>query len=103
MGRAAAALADVIIVTDDNPRTEDARQIVAAILQGVDAAGASARTRVIHDRAGAIRAALAEAAAGDVVLVAGKGHEAYQIVGEERRPFSDAACVRALLASGGSA
>ena len=55
---------------------------------------------MVHDRAAAIRAALADARAGDVVLVAGKGHEDYQIVGTERRPFSDQAVVCAALGPG---
>jgi UDP-N-acetylmuramoyl-L-alanyl-D-glutamate--2,6-diaminopimelate ligase len=97
MGRIAAALADAIVVTDDNPRREDAGEIVAAIIEGVTAAGGAARTRVIHDRAQAIGSALTQAAADDVVLVAGKGHEDYQIVGSERRPFSDAAVVLQVL------
>ena len=97
MGRIAATLADQVILTDDNPRREDPREIVASIMQGVTAAGGAARTRVIHDRAQAIRAALTGAPADDVVLVAGKGHEEYQIVGHERRAFSDAAVVRKVL------
>ncbi len=103
MGRIAAALADRIIVTDDNPRAEDAGQITDGIMQGISAAdasaaGAGARARVIHDRGAAIRAALGEAEPSDVVLVAGKGHEDYQLVGAERRSFSDSAAVRAALA-----
>jgi UDP-N-acetylmuramoyl-L-alanyl-D-glutamate--2,6-diaminopimelate ligase len=97
MGRIAAGLADAIVVTDDNPRREDAAEIVAAIIEGVTAAGGAARTRVIHDRAQAIGSALTQAAADDVVLVAGKGHEDYQVVGSERRPFSDAAVVLQVL------
>ena len=92
MGAAAQALADRVIVTDDNPRTEDARLIRAAVLAG--AAGAME----IGDRARAIAAAVAGAVAGDVVVVAGKGHEAGQIVGREVLPFSDADEVRAAIA-----
>ncbi|MEY4763106.1 MAG: hypothetical protein RLZZ200_2962 [Pseudomonadota bacterium] len=91
MGRAAAARADSLYVTDDNPRGEDASAIVQDILQGAPTA------RVIHDRAAAIDEAVAVAGPGDVVLVAGKGHEEYQLVGGEKRPFSDAATVRAAL------
>jgi len=98
MGRIAASLADAIIVTDDNPRGEAADAIVAAIMDGISEAGGAPRTRVIHDRALAIASALAQAVPDDVVLVAGKGHEDYQIVGSERRPFSDAAVVLQLLA-----
>jgi len=102
MGRIAATLADEIIVTDDNPRREDPREIVAPIMEAITAAGGAARTSVIHDRAQAIRGALANAPALDVVLVAGKGHEDYQIVGSERRAFSDVAVVRQVLAERGS-
>jgi UDP-N-acetylmuramoyl-L-alanyl-D-glutamate--2,6-diaminopimelate ligase len=98
MGGIAASLADAIIVTDDNPRGEDPGAIVAAIMDGISAAGGAPRTRVIHDRAQAIGSALAQAAPSDVVLVAGKGHEDYQVIGSERRPFSDAAVVLQLLA-----
>lgn len=90
----AAGLADVVVVTDDNPRTESPQQIVADILAGLPA-GRSAR--VIHDRAEAIRSTLASARAGDVVLVAGKGHEDYQIDATGRRPFSDQRVARAAL------
>ncbi len=85
MGAVADELADRIIVTDDNPRSEDPAAITAAIASGVK----SHALRVIHDRGEAIAAALAAAAAGDVVLIAGKGHEDYQIYGDRRRAFSD--------------
>ncbi len=99
MGRIAARGADLLVVTDDNPRTEDPARIIAAIVQGIEQAGALARARVVHDRAAAIRSALAGARAGDVVLVAGKGHEDYQVIGTERRPFSDASAVRQALSA----
>jgi UDP-N-acetylmuramoyl-L-alanyl-D-glutamate--2,6-diaminopimelate ligase len=102
MGRIAASLADQIIVTDDNPRREEPREIVAPIIEAITAAGGAARSRVIHDRATAIGSALASAAASDVVLVAGKGHEDYQVIGNERRAFSDAAVVRRVLSERGS-
>jgi UDP-N-acetylmuramoyl-L-alanyl-D-glutamate--2,6-diaminopimelate ligase len=98
MGRIAATLADEIVVTDDNPRHEDPGEITAAIMQGISAAGGAARSRLIHDRGMAIHSALANAAPGDVVLVAGKGHEDYQIIGTRRRAFSDAVVVRQVLA-----
>jgi UDP-N-acetylmuramoyl-L-alanyl-D-glutamate--2,6-diaminopimelate ligase len=85
MGAVADGLADQLIVTDDNPRSEDPAAITAAILAGIETHPA----RVIHDRARAIAAALAGATAGDVVLIAGKGHEDYQIYGDRRRAFSD--------------
>ena len=90
MGEAAERLADRIIVTDDNPRSEDADRIVAMILAGLRV---PARAEVVRDRALAIGAALDDARPGDVVLIAGKGHEDCQIVGNERRAFSDRACV----------
>ena len=86
MGAAAAAHADALIVTDDNPRTEAPEAIVAQIVQGIPA---GTTFRVIHDRQAAIHAAIDAAQPGDVVVVAGKGHEDYQIVGSERRAFSD--------------
>jgi UDP-N-acetylmuramoyl-L-alanyl-D-glutamate--2,6-diaminopimelate ligase len=86
MGAAAEAHADVVVLTDDNPRSEPPRAILEQILAGMRE-GASAH--VIADRADAIHYALTEADAGDVVVIAGKGHEEYQIVGGEYRPFSD--------------
>jgi UDP-N-acetylmuramoyl-L-alanyl-D-glutamate--2,6-diaminopimelate ligase len=85
MGAIADELADQIIVTDDNPRSEDPQEIIRGIADGIKSHG----VRVIHDRAAAIAAALNEAGAGDVVLIAGKGHEDYQIYGASRRSFSD--------------
>ena len=93
MGRIAAELADEIILTDDNPRTEAPQHITAQILQGI----APHPARIEHDRAGAIRAALQVSVAEDVVLIAGKGHETYQTYGAEQRPFSDQAVVRTVL------
>jgi UDP-N-acetylmuramoyl-L-alanyl-D-glutamate--2,6-diaminopimelate ligase len=85
MGAIADELADQIIVTDDNPRSEDPQAITAAIVSGIR----SHAVRVIHDRGDAIATALKEAQAIDVVLIAGKGHEDYQIYGQTRRRFSD--------------
>jgi UDP-N-acetylmuramoyl-L-alanyl-D-glutamate--2,6-diaminopimelate ligase len=96
MGRVAEQLADEFIVTDDNPRSEDGVAIVADILAGLTE---PRRARVQRDRAAAIREALGRASAGDVVLVAGKGHEAVQIVGAEHRQFSDRALVAELTGS----
>jgi UDP-N-acetylmuramoyl-L-alanyl-D-glutamate--2,6-diaminopimelate ligase len=97
MGRIAAELADDIIVTDDNPRTEDPARIVTDILAGISGA---APVVVEHDRALAIRLGLQRSSVDDVVLVAGKGHEDYQIYGRERRPFMDQAVVTAALEKG---
>ena len=94
MGHVAAELADDIIVTDDNPRTEDPARIVADIVAGV---ARQAPVLVEHDRALAIRMALQRSASDDVVLIAGKGHEDYQIYGTLRRPFQDQAIVCAEL------
>jgi len=85
MGAVADELADEIIITDDNPRSEDPQAITRAIASGVT----TRRVRIIHDRAEAIHAALSEAQPPDVVLIAGKGHEDYQIYGDARRSFSD--------------
>jgi UDP-N-acetylmuramoyl-L-alanyl-D-glutamate--2,6-diaminopimelate ligase len=83
MGAIAADLADEVIVTDDNPRSEDPAAIRAEIL--ADAGGA----REIGDRAQAIRTGIADMKKGDVLLIAGKGHETGQIVGNRVLPFSD--------------
>jgi UDP-N-acetylmuramoyl-L-alanyl-D-glutamate--2,6-diaminopimelate ligase len=85
MGGIADELSDHIIVTDDNPRSENPRAITAAIVKGMSLHP----PRVIHDRGEAIATALREAAPQDLVLIAGKGHEDYQIYGDSRRPFSD--------------
>ena len=89
MGAAAARLADRVIVTDDNPRTEDAALIRRAVLT---TAGAALE---IGDRARAIETAIAALDVGDVLVVAGKGHEAGQTIGRETTPFNDAEVVRA--------
>ncbi|HVT37286.1 MAG TPA: UDP-N-acetylmuramoyl-L-alanyl-D-glutamate--2,6-diaminopimelate ligase [Nevskiaceae bacterium] len=94
MGAAAARHADQLIVTDDNPRSEKPAAITAEILAGLSRGTAH---RVIHDRAEAIRTAVSEAQADDVVVVAGKGHEAEQIYGTEVRPFSDRHFVAGLV------
>jgi UDP-N-acetylmuramoyl-L-alanyl-D-glutamate--2,6-diaminopimelate ligase len=85
MGAVADELADRIIVTDDNPRSENPQVITRAIVSGIK----SRAVRVIHDRGEAIGTAIKEASPSDVVLIAGKGHEDYQIYGETRRSFSD--------------
>jgi len=92
MGQVAAAAADVVIVTDDNPRSEDPAAIRAELLQGAPDA------REIGDRRAAIAAALREAQAGDIVLIAGKGHEQGQIVGDLVLPFDDVAVAREMAA-----
>ena len=86
MGAAAADLADRIVLTDDNPRSEDPAAIVREIRAGM---GDHPRVSVIHDRRAALTGAIERARPGDVVLIAGKGHEAEQLIGAERRPFDD--------------
>ncbi len=87
MGEIAARLADRAVVTSDNPRHEDPQAIIDAILAG--ARGGPAELWTEPDRAAAIHRALEASESGDAVLIAGKGHENYQIVGDERRPFDD--------------
>jgi UDP-N-acetylmuramoyl-L-alanyl-D-glutamate--2,6-diaminopimelate ligase len=91
MGADAASLADVAILTSDNPRSEDPLAILAAMLDGVLSVPQSQRARVIvePDRAAAIGQAVALAAPGDVIVVAGKGHETGQYVGDAVLPFDD--------------
>lgn len=94
----AAAQADRVVVTDDNPRTESSQQIIEMILAGFEQGRHGGEpVTVIADRARAIDDTLRAAAAADVVLIAGKGHEEYQIVGSERRPFSDREHAQAAL------
>ncbi|MCL1471844.1 UDP-N-acetylmuramoyl-L-alanyl-D-glutamate--2,6-diaminopimelate ligase [Argonema antarcticum] len=94
MGGIAAHLADKIVVTSDNPRTEDAEKILQDILAGIPK---SVNLTVICDRALAIRTAILEAQPGDGVLIAGKGHEDYQILGTEKIHFDDREQARAVL------
>jgi UDP-N-acetylmuramoyl-L-alanyl-D-glutamate--2,6-diaminopimelate ligase len=94
MGAVAADLADRIVLTDDNPRSESPAAIVRDIREGV---GDHPRVSTIHDRRTALKTAIERARPGDVVLVAGKGHEAEQLVGAERRVFSDRAVVAEML------
>ncbi|MCK5326640.1 MAG: UDP-N-acetylmuramoyl-L-alanyl-D-glutamate--2,6-diaminopimelate ligase, partial [Woeseiaceae bacterium] len=86
MGRAAERLADHIVVTSDNPRSEDAGDIITAIVDGLND---GQNATIIEDRAAAIAWAIRQAGASDVILLAGKGHENYQLIGDERRDFSD--------------
>jgi len=102
MGAIAAELADEIVLTDDNPRTESPQTIVADITRGIPAGRAFT---IEHDRGRAIRESLTHAGRNDVVVIAGKGHEDYQIYGREKRDFSDQKTVRAVLGAtaGGAA
>lgn len=96
MARAAERQADYVVITDDNPRSEDPHVIVRGILSGFVHPEA---VTAIGDRAAAIAYAIGNAADGDAVLVAGKGHEAYQEIGGKRIPFSDYGIARAALAA----
>jgi UDP-N-acetylmuramoyl-L-alanyl-D-glutamate--2,6-diaminopimelate ligase len=96
MGAAAARRADRVLITSDNPRSEDPLRIINAV-----AGGAGERVEREPDRRRAIEAALLAAAAEDVVLIAGKGHESYQEIAGQRLPFSDQAVARAALAMRG--
>ena len=101
MGAAAASLADVAILTSDNPRSEDPLAILGAMLDGVLGVPVAERGRVIiePDRAAAIGQAAALAAPGDVIVVAGKGHETGQYVGSAVLPFDDRQVTAAALAA----
>jgi UDP-N-acetylmuramoyl-L-alanyl-D-glutamate--2,6-diaminopimelate ligase len=91
MAAVAGDLADHVIITDDNPRTEDAASIRAEVQSGYPTA------QMIGDRRAAMAQAVAQASSGDIILIAGKGHEEGQIVGSAILPFNDAAVVRALV------
>ncbi len=97
MAAVAERLADEVIVTDDNPRGESPDRIMRDILAGFSD---PQPVRVIHDRQTAIETALAQADEGDLVLIAGKGHEQVQIIGARRLPFSDQRVVRQVLEAG---
>lgn len=95
MGRIAEQYAQHVIITDDNPRQEDSQQIIQAILSGMHT---PQKAIVIPDRRLAITHALQSAADDDIVLIAGKGHEAYQIMGTTRHPWSDYEIVKTIIA-----
>jgi len=102
MAAAVGELADAAFVTSDNPRTEDANEIIRQILPGF-AGRHRCRVAVNADRRAAIFAAVAEARPGDTILIAGKGHETYQLVGDRVLPFDDVSVARAALSSLGAA
>ena len=95
MGRVAARLADRVVVTSDNPRSENPRSIIEEIVAG--ARNAADEIEIEADRRAAILGAVAGASRGDIVLLAGKGHEAYQEIRGARHPFSDIAVAREAL------
>ncbi len=94
MGKVAGMLADYVIVTSDNPRTEDPEKIIDEIVKGIPKGKSYER---IADRRKAIEYAVSSAKGDDVILIAGKGHEEYQVIGQEKRPFSDRQVVEELL------
>jgi UDP-N-acetylmuramoyl-L-alanyl-D-glutamate--2,6-diaminopimelate ligase len=103
MGRLAATQAELAIVTSDNPRHEDPDAIIAEILTGMDRQqdpDIRAEIHVEPDRRKAIALAIGQARKGDIVLIAGKGHEDYQILGDVRHPFDDREVAREILAAG---
>jgi len=95
MGKVAGRYADYCIVTSDNPRTEDPRQITADIEEGLYETGCN--YQVIDDRREAIQSAISMYRKGDLILVTGKGHENYQIIGEEKKYFSDRETILELI------
>lgn len=95
MGRIAGKLADLTIITSDNPRTEEPMAIIRDILPGI--AGAEDKYIVEPDRRGAIALAMGRAAAGDVIVLCGKGHETYQEIGDKTIPMDEREIVRSLL------
>jgi UDP-N-acetylmuramyl-tripeptide synthetase len=96
MGEAAGSLSDVVILTSDNPRTEDPEQILFDAEEGIRKTGKPYRK--IADRTEAIHQAISEAQVGDLVLIAGKGHEDYQIIGRDTFHFDDKEVAKAALA-----
>ena len=94
MGKVADHRADNIVVTSDNPRTESPEKIIDQVLLGI-----TRDVSVVVDRRDAIRTAIKDAQPNDVILIAGKGHEDYQILGAQRLPFSDQAESRLALRS----
>jgi len=94
MGRVVEELSDFAIITSDNPRNEELSQIFNDILSGIND---KSRFQVIDDREMAIRKAIQMAEDGDIVLVAGKGHEAYQLVKGQKIPFDDREVAQKIL------
>jgi UDP-N-acetylmuramoyl-L-alanyl-D-glutamate--2,6-diaminopimelate ligase len=100
MGMVAARLSDIVIITSDNPRSEDPARIIEDVRRGITPdshAGRRTEVRTVVDRAEAIEGAVALGSAGDLVLIAGKGHEKYQQIGDRVLPFDDVAVAREAL------
>jgi UDP-N-acetylmuramoyl-L-alanyl-D-glutamate--2,6-diaminopimelate ligase len=102
MGMVAERLSDVVVITSDNPRSEDPQRIIDEIKRGVPTAsqttGRTPDIRTIVDRREAIEQAVELSEPGDVVLIAGKGHEKYQHIGDRVLPFDDGEVARGALA-----
>jgi UDP-N-acetylmuramoyl-L-alanyl-D-glutamate--2,6-diaminopimelate ligase len=101
MGAVAGRLSDVIVITSDNPRSEDPQRIIDEIRRGITAdtrRDSEQQLMAVVDRRAAIAAAIEAAHAGDLVLIAGKGHEKYQVIGDQTLPFDDVAVARHALA-----
>jgi UDP-N-acetylmuramoyl-L-alanyl-D-glutamate--2,6-diaminopimelate ligase len=94
MGKVATALADLAVLTSDNPRSEDPDRIIADVKDGAEGPG---QLVIVADRARAISRALTTASPGDVVVIAGKGHETGQEIGGRTIPFDDAEVARGVL------
>jgi UDP-N-acetylmuramoyl-L-alanyl-D-glutamate--2,6-diaminopimelate ligase len=101
MGRVAATGADVVVVTSDNPRSEEPDAIIAEIVEGIVAERSEGPDKTIVDRRAAIEFAIHEAHDGDVVVIAGRGHESNQIFADHTKPFDDRIVARAALAAEG--
>jgi UDP-N-acetylmuramyl tripeptide synthase len=101
MGRVAATGADVVVVTSDNPRSEEPDAIIAEIVEGIVAERSDGPDKTIVDRRAAIEFAIHEARDGDVVVIAGRGHESDQIFADHTEPFDDRIVARAALAAEG--
>jgi UDP-N-acetylmuramyl-tripeptide synthetase len=99
MGMVAARLSDVVVITSDNPRSEDPSRIIDEVRRGADAETRQSNAAIltIPDRREAILHAIDQAGSGDVVLIAGKGHETYQEIGGRTMPFDDVAVAREAL------
>ncbi len=96
MGHSAECYADKVVLTDDNPRSEDPANIISDILKGITA---PQKVHIEHNRKLAIAYAISQASVGDIILVAGKGHEEFQEIAGVKQHFSDAECIKDILAS----
>jgi UDP-N-acetylmuramoyl-L-alanyl-D-glutamate--2,6-diaminopimelate ligase len=99
MGEAAGSLSDLVVLTSDNPRSEDPLRIINDVVVGLQKS--NAKYRIEPDREQAIAAALEEAGPGDIVLLAGKGHETYQVLRDGAIDFDDREKARSILRSKG--